>query len=65
MDLDWLKNFIALAQHGDFSRAADTRRVAQGGDTSDVQVEIRLMRSPDCCNAAADALWERPTSTAA
>lgn len=29
MDLDWLKDFIALAEHGNFSRAADARHVTQ------------------------------------
>ena len=29
MDLDWLKDFLALADNGNFSRAADTRNVTQ------------------------------------
>lgn len=29
MDLDWLKDFLALAEHGNFSRAADARHVTQ------------------------------------
>jgi LysR family transcriptional regulator, hypochlorite-specific transcription factor HypT len=29
MDLDWLRDFIALAEHGNFSRAADARHVTQ------------------------------------
>lgn len=29
MELDWLKDFIALAEHGNFSRAADIRHVTQ------------------------------------
>ena len=29
MDLDWLKDFLALAEHGNFSRAADLRNVTQ------------------------------------
>lgn len=29
MDLDWLKDFIALAEHENFSRAADARHVTQ------------------------------------
>lgn len=29
MELDWLKDFLALAQHGSFSRAADHRHVTQ------------------------------------
>lgn len=29
MDLDWLRDFLALAEHGNFSRAADARNVTQ------------------------------------
>jgi LysR family transcriptional regulator, hypochlorite-specific transcription factor HypT len=29
MDLDWLKDFVALAEQGNFSRAADARNVTQ------------------------------------
>ncbi|HEX2474430.1 MAG TPA: LysR family transcriptional regulator, partial [Lacipirellulaceae bacterium] len=29
MDLDWLKDFLALAEQGNFSRAADVRNVTQ------------------------------------
>ena len=29
MDLDWLKDFLALAQEKNFSRAADARHVTQ------------------------------------
>lgn len=29
MELDWLKDFMALAEHGNFSRAADMRHVTQ------------------------------------
>lgn len=29
MDLDWLKDFLALAEHGTFSRAAEARHVTQ------------------------------------
>ena len=29
MDFDWLKDFLALAEHGTFSRAADARNITQ------------------------------------
>jgi DNA-binding transcriptional LysR family regulator len=29
MDLDWLEDFAALAEHGNFSRAAEARHVTQ------------------------------------
>jgi len=29
MDLDWLEDFAALAEHGNFSRAAEMRHVSQ------------------------------------
>ena len=29
MDLDWLKDFLALAEQKNFSRAADARNVSQ------------------------------------
>ncbi len=29
MDLDWLRDFLALAEHGNFSRAAEARNVTQ------------------------------------
>lgn len=35
------------------------RLVRAGPDSFDIPVEIRLFRSPDCRNHAADALWER------
>jgi DNA-binding transcriptional LysR family regulator len=36
-----------------------TRLVRAGPNNSDIPVEIRLFRSPDCRNHAADELWDR------
>jgi LysR family transcriptional regulator, hypochlorite-specific transcription factor HypT len=36
-----------------------TRLVRAGPNSSDIPVEIRLFRSPDCRNHAADELWSR------
>jgi DNA-binding transcriptional LysR family regulator len=36
-----------------------TRLVRAGPNSSDIPVEIRLFRSPDCRNHAADELWGR------
>jgi LysR family transcriptional regulator, hypochlorite-specific transcription factor HypT len=38
---------------------ARTRLVRAGPNSSDIPVEIRLFRSPDCRNHAADELWGR------
>ena len=38
---------------------ARTRLVRSGPNSSDIPVEIRLFRSPDCRNHAADELWGR------
>jgi DNA-binding transcriptional LysR family regulator len=38
---------------------ARTRLVRAGPNSSDIPVEIRLFRSPDCRNHAADELWSR------
>ncbi|MFL9823780.1 LysR family transcriptional regulator [Rhodoplanes sp. SY1] len=38
------------------------RLVRAGSDALDIAIEIRLVRSPDCRNAAADALWHGLTA---
>ena len=37
---------------------ASGRLVRAGARSHDIPLQIRLIRSPDCRNRAADALWE-------
>lgn len=41
------------------------RLVKAGDNTLDIEIDIRLFRSPDCRNRAADALWEALTAPSA
>jgi hypothetical protein len=40
------------------------RLVRAGDEQLDIPIEIRLIRSPDCRNDAADALWHALTGNA-
>ena len=53
MNLAWLEDFLALAESGNFSRAAEQRHTKSWR----IEVEIRLFRRMPGEPPAAEALW--------